>query len=293
MDIARALLSEATPSRVALAGRGVELALLEWPSAGPLALLHHANGFCKGTWARIAHELSSAYHVVALDARGHGDSSQPEAPAAYGWHEFALDALALAQQLRETHKKPIALGLGHSFGGTSLLGAAARAPGLFERLVLLDPVVPLVAVSPERAEHMAYMVEGARKRRANWSTRDEAREWWAERSLFANWTPEALDLYALDGLRESEAGGVELKCPGAIEAAVFSGGRGVDVAAIAEQVSAPTLWVWAARGNFPRESYQAAAARMPHARVETADASHLIPMEQPGLVVEVVLGGWA
>jgi pimeloyl-ACP methyl ester carboxylesterase len=288
---ARALLAAGIPRRLRLAERGVEIALLDYGGPGPLALAHHANGFCKGMWAEVAGLLRGRVRVVAMDARGHGDSSQPEADAAYAWREFAADLAAVAAQLVAEAGRPLALGMGHSFGGTSLLGAESLAPGRFERLLLLDPVTPPppAAAPPERAAHVESMVDAARRRRGDWPSRAEARAWFAERSLFANWRPEALDLYVLDGLRERPDSGVELKCPGAVEAAVFAQGEGVDLPAWVRGLAPPALWLQAERGNFPLPYYQALAGSMRAARVEQAPAGHLIPMERPDLVADAAL----
>jgi pimeloyl-ACP methyl ester carboxylesterase len=294
MNLARELLAEATPRTLALPGRGIEIALLDWGGDGPLAVLHHANGFCKGLWAPVAHELRYDFRLVAMDARGHGDSGRPEPPSGYGWTDFADDLGAVAAHLAEEAGTPVALGLGHSFGGTSMLGAAARHPDLFERLVLVDPVVPpspAVVPPPERGAHVAELVERAGRRRAHWESREEARAWWAERALFADWRPEALDLYALDGLRPAAGGGFELKCPGAVEAAVFGNSGQVDVDYWARRVDAPTLWLWASKGNFDRATYEGLAAVMDEGRVATIDAGHLAPMERPEVVVEAVRAG--
>ncbi len=273
-----------------LPDRGVEIGLLDWGGTGPLALLHHANGFCKGVFGLLVPALREHFHVVAMDARGHGDSSKPEGAGAYVWSAFAEDVVAVAEHLRVRHGKPLGLGLGHSFGGTSILGAAARVPDLFERLVLVDPVTPPSPAerAPDRAAHINGMSDAARRRRADWPTRAEAREWWAERSLFSRWQPEALDLYVLDGLREAADGSVVLKCPGHVEAAVFENGETLDVAALASAVRAPTLWLWAERGNFSRDRYAQLTAEMPDVRLETLASGHLAPMEDPDLVIAAI-----
>jgi pimeloyl-ACP methyl ester carboxylesterase len=288
---AEALLAAGTPRRLRLEGRGVEIAALDFGGSGPLALAHHANGFCKGMWAEVAGLLRGRVRVVAMDARGHGDSSRPDGPGAYVWREFAADLAAVAAQLVAETGRPLALGMGHSFGGTSLLGAESLAPGRFERLLLLDPVTPPppAQAPPERAEHIEAMVDAARRRRADWPSRAEARAWFAERSLFAAFRPEALDLYVLDGLRERPDGGVELKCPGAVEAAVFAQGEALDLPAWVRGLAPPALWLWAERGNFPLPYYQALAASMRAGRVERAPAGHLIPMERPDLVADAAL----
>jgi pimeloyl-ACP methyl ester carboxylesterase len=286
---ARALLARARWRSFALPARNVEIAALDWGGDGPLALLHHANGFCKGVWGLVAEALRSHWRVVAIDARGHGDSSKPEGPNAYAWDHFAEDLLGVAGQLSaERGGAPIALGIGNSFGGTSLIGAAARRGDLFEHLLLVDPVIPPPPdphTNPARHEHFRRLVDGALRRRANWPSRAAARAWCAERSLFAGWRSEAIELYLLDGMRELADGSLELKCPGAIEAAVFAGSATLDILTLATRVPCPTRFLWAEHGDFPRPLYEAVAASMPAARVDTVACGHLVPMQCPELVV--------
>lgn len=131
-------------------------------------------------------------------------------------------------------------------------------------------------------------MEGARKRRAEWPSRQEAFDGWSGKDLFAGWLPEALWLYVLDGLRVRADGSVALKCPGEVEAAVFASGSDFDVPAEAVGVVPPALLLWAAQGSFRRPVYEAMAATMRDARVETVDAGHLVPMERPDLVLDAV-----
>jgi pimeloyl-ACP methyl ester carboxylesterase len=113
-------------------GPGIEIAILDWGGSLPLALLHHANGFCGAVWGGVAQALRPFYRVVALDARGHGDSSKPQEREAYRWECFADDLVRVAELLAgEQVDGRVALGMGHSFGGTATLTAAARRPGLF------------------------------------------------------------------------------------------------------------------------------------------------------------------
>jgi pimeloyl-ACP methyl ester carboxylesterase len=269
---------------------GVEIALLDWGGDGPLALLHHANGFCAGTWGLVAEGLRAHHRVVALDARGHGDSSRPSGPEAYHWDRFAEDLVEVAERLGEQEPGGrVALGVGHSFGGTALLGAAARRADLLGRLVLVDPVTPPPprAVDPGRRERVGRLAEGARRRRGVFASREAARAHFARRSLFSRFDPRALDLYVVHALRERPDGGVELKCPGEIEARIFASAS-IDVRVLARRVRTPTLFLWARGGNFARAVYEEIAASMPEARVEDLDAGHLAPMERPQLVVAAV-----
>ncbi len=290
MTEARAMLARAERRTLSLSARGVELALLDWGGSGPLALLHHATGFCKGVWAPIAEALHGRFRVIALDARGHGDSSQLEGAAAYAWPEFSGDLEAAAEALATQHG-PIALGMGHSFGGTAMLGASRARPDLFERLVLVDPVVPrpVERMPADVSSRPNALAEGARRRRTEWPSRAEARAAWGQRSVFASWRPEVLDLYALDGLRERADGSVVLKCPSAVEAAIFDQGRALDVAEIADGHPTRTLWLRAGLGDFPADWCRSLAGRMRACEYLELPVGHLVVMERPDLVAAEAL----
>ncbi|MGH0037257.1 MAG: alpha/beta fold hydrolase [Myxococcota bacterium] len=280
--------------RVDLPGRGVEIAVLDWGGSGPPALLHHANGFCGALWAPVAEKLSDRFRLLAVDARGHGDSSRPDPdrPGAYRWAEMAEDLAAVgAALLGELGAARFALGLGHSFGGTLSLAAASRHPGLFERVMMVDPVIipPERASLPERVAHASQMSERARRRRDGWDSRAEAREYLASRELFARWEPRALDLYVAEGLRDGEDGRVHLKCPGAVEGAIFAGDQGMDILELAAEARVPVRILWARQGNFPRALYESMVETMSDAEVVEMDAGHLVVMEEPDIVVEQAL----
>jgi len=277
--------------RIALPDRGVELALLDWGGDGPLALLHHANGFCAAVWGPVAEGLRGRFRVVAVDARGHGDSSKPEDADAYRWSQFGRDLAALAEILA-AEAGPVAVGLGHSFGGTATLLAAVERPELFERIVLVDPVIfPSGAFErdPERSERAAERADAARRRRDVFADRAAARARWRGRATFAGWDPRALDLYLAEGLADRPGGGVVLKCPGEVEAAIFERGSSVDAMEQARRLRVPALVLWARRGDFPRANFEELVRRIPDARLRDVEAGHFVPMQAPELVVRETL----
>jgi lipase len=107
-----------------------------------------------GVFAELGERLASAGHsVVAVDLRGHGDSSRLPP-----WHTAAhvadlletLDALEIER----------ATWIGHSFGGRVVATAAAQAPERASRLVLLDPALEIPAEAGLR---------GAEIERLDWS----------------------------------------------------------------------------------------------------------------------------
>ena len=57
---------------------GLTLHYYEWPGSKPnLVLLHPSSGYGR-MWEETARALESAFHVYALDQRGHGDSGRPD-----------------------------------------------------------------------------------------------------------------------------------------------------------------------------------------------------------------------
>ena len=283
-----------TQRRVFLPESRIEIALQDWGGDGPLALLHHANGFCAALWIPVVESLRDRFHVVAMDARGHGDSAMPPegaTPESFSWSLMADDLRQVAEiLLAESGQSQIALGLAHSFGGTLTLAAESRRPGLFDKLVLVDPVVPPPSwLSQARSGNESDLVQRARRRRDRWASRDEARELLAEKALFADWTSRAFEIYVQEGLRDTPDGGVELKCAREVEATIFSNSFSLDLETIFPAVAAQTRLLWAARGNFPLEIFQDVCSRLPRGELVELDAGHLIPMEKPEWVVEHVL----
>ncbi len=286
------LLRDATRLRFSLSS-GIEIAALDFGGDGPLALLHHANGFCAGVFGLVVERLRSRLRLVAIDARGHGDSSKPRDPEAYRWARFADDLVEVADRLRAQRDVPrFALGLGHSFGGTATLVAAARRPDLFERLVLVDPVIPpptSVDLPAARRAHVGRLADAARARVMVRPSRMDAMRAWSERKFFSRWDPRALAYYAAEALFDRPDGQVEHKCPGEIEAMIFEQSGSLDVMSIAGDVKAPTRILRARYGDFPLPLYQLLAARMPDGEVEEVEAGHLVPMERPDLVADAVI----
>jgi pimeloyl-ACP methyl ester carboxylesterase len=283
------VLAGVSRSHLDLAGGGPRIALLDWGGDGPPALLHHANGFCAALWAPVAERLRPHFRVFAMDARGHGDSSKPRGREAYHWAHFGRDVEAVAAWLARRFGR-VGLGLGHSFGGTAIALAAIADAALFDCIVLVDPIV--VPSDPEARARIGRgpeLAEGARRRREVWESREEARAKWQGKQTFADFRPEAFDLYLAHALADREDGRVELRCPAEVEATIFEGGGGVDVMALAPRLETPTLVLWATRGDFPRSHFEALVARMPRGRLRDADAGHFVPMQAPELVAAEAL----
>jgi pimeloyl-ACP methyl ester carboxylesterase len=292
-DGARALLEGTERFRVPGASPDVELSALDFGGEGPLILMHHANGFCGATLAAAAAPLRDRYRVIALDARGHGDSTPvPEGgrPNPYSWETLGADLESATEAILDrVGADRVALAVGHSIGGALWLRAAARLGDRVARILLCDPGIPPPpsAEVPNLGRHAA-IAEALRKRRDHWPDFEEAFMHLRTRGLFKAFPPESLALYILEGLHETADGQVTLKCDRTVEAAIFEG-DGIDgTPDIVPQVSARVVFVHALRGNFSAETYETVARTMPDASVQSLDADHLFPLEEPHRVLELI-----
>ncbi len=294
------LTSYATPRRWQVdnpspSGATIEIAGWDFGGEGPLALLHHANGMCAATWGLVARALTRDYRVVAIDARGHGDSAHLSVPEDYSWEYFVSDLSQVARQLlAETGESSVALGLGSSFGGIVTAGSEAAHSGLYQRVVMLDPPIHPTAdlvealgltMVAEPGSRREQLVAQTLRRRSVWSSRNEARNAWADKPLFAPWHGAAFDLYINEGMGDQPDGSVALKCPPEVEAHIFQTTGSLGVLDYAPRVDVPVLLVHAATGFFPEEFFRLITTLFPQGEFAQIDGGHMLPLEVPDLVV--------
>ena len=98
--------------------------------AGAPVVLLHPFPFSRGLWAGLADVLATGHRVIAVDARGFGESPLSR----YTIADLADDLAALLDQLAVRRAALV----GMSMGGYTALAFAARHPGRLAALVLAD-----------------------------------------------------------------------------------------------------------------------------------------------------------
>lgn len=156
-----------TPVRVLVAD-GIHLVGDAWgaPDAQPVVLLTGA-GQTRQAWGRTGEALArGGYRAVAVDHRGHGDSSWPSGEGAYGMDVIVDDIAALCRSFH----RPVVVGA--SLGGLSaLIGIADRGTIDARALVMVDVAPRLEVDGAERIlKFMAGHPDG-------FGSLDEAAEW--------------------------------------------------------------------------------------------------------------------
>ncbi len=144
---------------------GVRIHVVEWGDADapPLLCCHgfwdHARSF-----ATLAPLLTSRFRVLALDARGHGDS---EWAGAYTWHSSIHAVVDVIRAVGPVHL------LGHSMGGGHVTDASRAVPELVRRIINIDGFGPPPLTADEEKNLLprcAAFLDGRRgaARRSDW-----------------------------------------------------------------------------------------------------------------------------
>ena len=277
-----------TPTLRRLAVGDVELAYFEWHGEGdgPTVLMVHATGFHARCWDGVIRALGGR-RILALDMRGHGRS---EKKPPYDWRQFGIDLAAFADVLGLEG----AVGVGHSMGGHCVVQAAAAHPARFSRLVLVDPVI----LDPQSYGSLPSFASAedhpVSKRRDRWPSAEAMIERFKDRHPFSLWDPAVLADYCRYGLNPApDDAGFVLGCPPLVEAAIYLGSAGRDIAHLFAEVVQPTA-VLRARRKAERDgamdfsqspTWEGLAAALPNGRdVYLPQLTHFIPMQRPDLV---------
>lgn len=280
------------PKQKRSAVAGVEIAYFEWGArgAGTTILLVHATGFHARCWDGVVRALGgAAEHVVALDLRGHGRSGKN---GPYHWRQFGLDLSAFVHELDLER----VVGVGHSMGGHCVTQAAAADPRRFRQLLLVDPVIMAPDSYRQPSPFASVDAHPVAKRRNRWASAQAMVHRFEDRHPFSLWDADVLRDYCEHGLLPAPDGeGWVLACPPQVEAAIYLGSLGRDIADQVATLPHPVTVLRARRpppgqngtgldfSNSP--TWPGLAAAFPNGQdVYLPHLTHFIPMQQPALV---------
>lgn len=246
--------------------------------SGPTLHFLSGNGFCGGVYWPFLRGLLPEFGLFVHDIEGQGRS---EAPPRYSGTRAVLRRVhaVIETQLPGAPR----VGIGHSFGAALTLRLAARHPGLFQAVVLLDPIVfPRPLWAGMRAMSLVGrhpMARAARRRRTAWPSREAAIEHLRDRGIYRGWTEEALAAFA-DHAMEPRGGEHVLSCPPDLEAQIYEHPPYPwgDFA----RVRCPVLFLHGSNSYefFPWAARQARRSN-PQVHVSTAPGEHCFMLQDP------------
>lgn len=274
-----------------VAVRGLSLRVRErGPPDGPATVLLHGWLDHRGSFDLLAPLLPG--RTVAVDHRGHGDSSWAGAGAFYHFVDYLGDLDVLVREM----KLPAPLRLvGHSMGGALALLYAAGRPELVAHVTCLD-AVPLLIAAGEVPDRLAGWFEdlGKPRDRRPVASVDDARE----RMLRANpeLAPAAAHLLAEGAVGPDPARGGALawKWDPMLRARSPLPYTEDVLREVVRRVRSPVLVLRAERGHLPdEEQLRSRLAGVRDLVVETvAGTSHHLHIEQAQLVAKRIQRAW-
>jgi non-heme chloroperoxidase len=247
---------------------GVTVAGDSWGDPeGPLVLLQHGGGQTRHAWKGAGETLGrSGYHVIAFDARGHGDSDWAP-PNAYRPDDMVDDLRCVIDALGG--KRPILVGA--SMGGAVSLLAVGEGKVDAAALVLVD-MAPRIEPEGRRQiqEFMNQKPEG-------FDSLEEVAE------AISNYQPHRKRPRTLDGLAKNVRLGADGKYHWHWDPARRAGWRNDEghrerLSACADRLTLPTLLVRGGLSNvLSEEGAQSFLAQCPHAEyVRVDNAAHMV-----------------
>lgn len=262
-------------------------------SGRPLLHFLHGNGFCSLAYQPLLLRLSEHFDLWLSDVQGHGDSDH--GGEFCGWNRTAELALEAFASGRGEYGDAPCVAVGHSFGGVITGLMLAREPQLFQRAVLLDPVLfsrgmlgLLGAAAMVGLQRRHALARKAATRRSHWPDRMAALASLQGRGIFKGWADTALHAYVEHAIGDCGEG-VVLKCRPSREVDIFSSFP-TRLWQHLGQITTPTLLLYGER-TYPYVVHSAKrlAALNPHVSAQQVPGGHCFMQEYPAAAATEVL----
>lgn len=257
------------------------------PSSNPTLLLH-ANAYNPYMYEEFIRHLGLA-HVIAPMHRPLWDKNVPQLK---DWSIFADDLI----RFMDEHQLRNINAIGHSLGAVSILKASVIRPDLFNKIVLIDPVllpedkVRWVRYLPFKLKvRLRPIIKIASLRKNHWASRADAHTHLGHKPVFKRLKPSVFDTYIDTGLvHDDEKGGFKLAFPREWEAMIYASPENVwkfifhaksSIALIkAEHSDVISHETWTKLEKLPSN----------FKRIEMKKVAHLIPFEKPEELADLI-----
>lgn len=274
---------------------GTTVAVHHLAGSGEPACIVHATGFCGPVYASLAREMVRLEEALgvsrswwAIDVRGHGRTPPPD-DGDLGWDGGAADvALATSWIAERAGTTQPMVAVGHSMGGALLLIAAASDPDRFGALWLFEPIVFPPDVGDASGGNP--LAEGARRRRPDFSSREDAIANYSGKPPLNVFSPEVMADYVDGGFAQMSDGTITLRCRPEHEGRTFEGGGAHRGWSTLGQVACPVVVARGDDSGPPATLSPAIASRLPSGQlIELPGLGHFGPMQDPARVAAEVV----
>ncbi|KAI8888047.1 alpha/beta-hydrolase [Backusella circina FSU 941] len=267
-------------------------------------LFSHSNGFHKESLHPLMRRLkdhlrslreydSTDIHIVAWDARNHGDSARENEgkfTETYRWFDNAMDTMAVIDEYQLSNYDQF-YGVGHSFGATSMLLSEFMFPKTFTGLCLTEPVTE--SYYTDRAIRDKFHYLKSRNRRDEWPDRETCYKSLVSRPFWKRFHTEAMENYVQYGLYDTDKGTVKLKCPPEQEYHVFNCNSYSTAVAhrSLKQITIPVHTIYALESDFvsPENAKAVTDLNREKITIDFVEGTHMVPNEDPDALVPQIM----
>jgi 2-(acetamidomethylene)succinate hydrolase len=255
---------------------GIEIAFAELGQSDTTVFLLHGVTAHHRVWAPIAEALAAHVRVIAVDQRGHGQSSKPE--TGYAGEDYAGDIRGLIEALGGTGKNIL---VGHSLGARNSVIAAALYPQSVDGIVAID-FTPFIET--EVFDNLESRVGAGAQ---TFESIAAIESYLHDR--YVNMPHDAVERRAEYGYRDTGEGFVPLASPAAMLQTVQ--GLRSDLSRYYRVVASPAVIVRGAESTLvTRAAFEASRVLRDDLCYEAvADADHYVPEERPERICRIVL----
>jgi pimeloyl-ACP methyl ester carboxylesterase len=254
----------------------------------------HGLSLSAGTYLPFLESLSRHdLKIFAPDLRGHGYSTKENTLAVKNWDIFVKDLEQFVLSI--TH--PPVIGIGHSIGGYFTYAAAALYPGLFSKIILLDPIIlpPKIVwlcalarlTGLDRYHPLPRMT---RKKKCEFPSKEGALEHYSGKGMFKSWRPEFVQAFVDTAIEQESATTWELCCRPEFEAQIYESVP-FETWRFVRLIHIPVLVAGGEKSTlFYKQSGLRLAKKIRDCRFMILEnLSHFLMMEDPDKVMDAIL----
>ena len=257
-------------------------------------IFFHATGLNAATYlnllTKIYENFDGERSIYAFDQRGHGLSeAEADHKKLKSWRQFSKEAITFLNALGH---ESVEL-MGHSMGGIVASEIASQLKLKVNNLIMLEPVLyyePKEVIKLKIKKFLQFndfsasnKSSGARQRRNNFASFDEAVEHFTGRAMFVSWPEESIKSYLKGGLVKRE-GSFFLSCDPAWEAKTFETVT-FDTYRFLKKATCPVLII---RGDKETSTFtdeaKKALSKKNNILIEEYSGTHFLPIENVELV---------